>query len=78
MNNPRFLEPNCSANIKAVEPFRQLPKELVLPAAGLAIACRLAGPTVIAIRANNGKARKGIAESGGLPEFCIREVFFSR
>lgn len=42
VNNPRFLEPNYTANIKAVAPFRQLAKELGLPAAGLAIAWLLA------------------------------------
>ncbi len=42
VNNPRFLEPNYSANIKAVEPFRQLAKELGIPTAGLAIAWLLA------------------------------------
>jgi len=42
VNNPRFLEPNYSANINAVAPFRRLAKELGLPAAGLAIAWLLA------------------------------------
>ena len=42
VNNPRFLEPNYTANINAVVPFRQLAKELELPAAGLAIAWLLA------------------------------------
>jgi aryl-alcohol dehydrogenase-like predicted oxidoreductase len=50
VNNPRFLEPNYTANINAVEPFRQLAREMGLPAAGLAIAWLLAqGDHVIPI-----------------------------
>ena len=37
-NNPRFMEPNLSANIAATEPFRALAKSHGLSAAGLAIA----------------------------------------
>ena len=37
-NNPRFLEPNLSANIALTEPFRDFAKDLGLSAAGLAIA----------------------------------------
>jgi aryl-alcohol dehydrogenase-like predicted oxidoreductase len=50
MNNPRFLEPNYTANINAVKPFRQLASEMGLPTAGLAIAWLLAqGEHVIPI-----------------------------
>ncbi|MGC6516471.1 MAG: aldo/keto reductase [Candidatus Puniceispirillaceae bacterium] len=38
VNNPRFMEPNLSANIAATDPFRALAKSLDLSAAGLAIA----------------------------------------
>lgn len=37
-NNPRFMEPNLSANTKATDPFRALAKSHGLSAAGLAIA----------------------------------------
>ena len=48
--NPRFLEPNYSANLEAVKPFRALASDLDLPAAGLAIAWVLAqGDHVTAI-----------------------------
>ena len=40
-NNPRFMEPNLSANIALTEPFRAFAKELGLSAAGLAIAWAL-------------------------------------
>ena len=40
-NNPRFLEPNLSANIAITDPFRAFAKELGLSAAGLAIAWTL-------------------------------------
>lgn len=40
--NPRFLEPNYSANLEAVKPFRALASDMGLPAAGLAIAWVLA------------------------------------
>lgn len=50
VNNPRFMEPNYSANIKALVPFRELAEELGLSAAGLAIAWVLAqGDHVIPI-----------------------------
>ena len=38
VNNPRFMEPNLSANIAATEPFRAYARELGLSAAGLSIA----------------------------------------
>lgn len=38
VNNPRFMEPNLSANIAATQPFRAYAKSLGLSAAGLAIA----------------------------------------
>ena len=38
VNNPRFMEPNLSANIAATDPFRALAKSHGLSAAGLAIA----------------------------------------
>ncbi|MBR9844162.1 MAG: aldo/keto reductase [Rhodobacteraceae bacterium] len=48
--NPRFQEPNYSANIKATEGFRALAAEVGVPAAGLAIAWTLAkGEHVISI-----------------------------
>ncbi|MEX0283869.1 MAG: aldo/keto reductase [Paracoccaceae bacterium] len=37
-NNPRFMEPNYSANIAATDRFRALATEMGIPAAGLAIA----------------------------------------
>ena len=40
-NNPRFMEPNLSANIAITDPFRAFAKELGLSAAGLAIAWTL-------------------------------------
>ena len=40
-NNPRFMEPNLSANIKATAPFRALAADIGLTAAGLAIAWAL-------------------------------------
>lgn len=50
VNNPRFVQPNYSANIKAVQPFQVLAKELGISAAGLAIAWLLAqGEHVIPI-----------------------------
>ena len=50
INNPRFVEPNYTANINAVKPFRQLANEMGLPTAGLAIAWLLAqGEHVIPI-----------------------------
>ncbi|WP_299285552.1 aldo/keto reductase [uncultured Tateyamaria sp.] len=42
VNNPRFVEPNYSANIAATVPFRALAADMGLPAAGLAIAWLLA------------------------------------
>lgn len=48
--NPRFIEPNYSANIKATDPFRAYASELGVSAAALAIAWVLAqGEHVIAI-----------------------------
>lgn len=48
--NPRFQEPNYSANIKATDRFRGLAAEMDVPAAGLAIAWTLAkGEHVISI-----------------------------
>ena len=38
VNNPRFMEPNLSANIALTEPLRALAKDCGLAAAGLAIA----------------------------------------
>ena len=38
VNNPRFMEPNLSANVALTEPFRALAKDCGLTAAGLAIA----------------------------------------
>lgn len=38
VNNPRFMEPNLSANIAITEPFRGLAKSLGISTAGLAIA----------------------------------------
>lgn len=37
-SNPRFIEPNYSANIAGSDPFRALAAEMGVPAAGLAIA----------------------------------------
>lgn len=49
-NNPRFMAPNLSANLKLTEGFRALAAEMGLPAAGLAIAWLLAkSPAVIPI-----------------------------
>ncbi|MEM7214118.1 MAG: aldo/keto reductase [Pseudomonadota bacterium] len=49
-NNPRFMEPNYSANIAACEPFRALASEMGISAAGLALAWVLAqGEHVVAI-----------------------------
>ena len=49
-NNPRFMEPNYSANIAAVAPFQALAQQLGISAAGLAIAWVLAqGDHVIPI-----------------------------
>lgn len=42
VNNPRFMEPNYSANIAAIAPFQALAADLGLSAAGLAIAWVLA------------------------------------
>lgn len=50
VNNPRFMEPNYSANIAALAPFRALAAEMGLSTAGLAMAWVLAqGPHVLAI-----------------------------
>lgn len=49
-NNPRFMEPNYSANIAAVAPFQALAAQMGLSAAGLAMAWVLAqGDHVIPI-----------------------------
>jgi len=49
-NNPRFMEPNYSANITAVAPFQALAAEMGISTAGLAIAWVLAqGEHVIPI-----------------------------
>lgn len=49
-NNPRFMEPNYSANVSAVAPFRSLAADMGLSSAGLAIAWLLAqGEHVIPI-----------------------------
>lgn len=40
--NPRFLEPNYSANLALTQPFRDLAAEMGMPAASLAIAWTLA------------------------------------
>lgn len=49
-NNPRFIEPNYSANINAVKPFQRLASDLGMSTAGLAIAWLLAqGDHVIPI-----------------------------
>ncbi len=40
--NPRFMEPNYSANIAATDGFRRLAAEMGMPAAGLAVAWLLA------------------------------------
>lgn len=40
--NPRFMEPNYSANVAAGAPFRALAREMGIPAAGLATAWLLA------------------------------------
>lgn len=42
VNNPRFMQPNYDANIKALEPFRKLAADMELSTAGLAIAWVLA------------------------------------
>ena len=42
VNNPRFMEPNYSANIAAIAPFQALAADLGLSTAGLAIAWVLA------------------------------------
>lgn len=50
VNNPRFMEPNYSANIAAVAPFQALAAEMGISTAGLAIAWVLAqGDHVIPI-----------------------------
>lgn len=41
-DNPRFVEPNYSANIAATEAFRSLAADMGIPAAGLAIAWLIA------------------------------------
>lgn len=48
--NPRFMEPNLSENMRVTEGFRQLAAEMGIPAAGLAIAWLLArAPHVVPI-----------------------------
>ena len=48
--NPRFIEPNLSANIALTDPFRSLAAEAGLPAAALAIGWLLArGPHILPI-----------------------------
>ncbi len=42
VNNPRFMEPNYSANIAAVAPFQALAADMGMSAAGLAVAWVLA------------------------------------
>lgn len=50
VNNPRFMEPNYSANIAALAPFRALASDMGMSTAGLAIAWVLAqGEHVIPI-----------------------------
>lgn len=50
VNNPRFMEPNYSANIAAIAPFQALARDMGLSTAGLAIAWVLAqGPHVLPI-----------------------------
>jgi aryl-alcohol dehydrogenase-like predicted oxidoreductase len=41
-SNPRFIEPNYSANLRSIKPFQELAADMGLPAAGLAIAWVLA------------------------------------
>ena len=49
-NNPRFMEPNYTANIGAIKPFRELASDMGLSTAGLAIAWLMAqGEHVIPI-----------------------------
>lgn len=49
-DNPRFIEPNLSANLRATNAFRKLAAEMGIPAAGLANAWLLTrGPHVIPI-----------------------------
>lgn len=42
VKNPRFMQPNYAANIRATDAFRQLASDLGISAAGLAIAWLLA------------------------------------
>ncbi len=58
--NPRFMEPNFSANMAATGPFRALAAEMGLPAAGLAIAWTIAkGDYVIPIPGTSSPAHLG-------------------
>ena len=64
--NPRFIEPNYSANIAATDPFRAYAAELGLPAASLAIAWVLAqGNHVIAIPGTRSTAHFAELVTGG-------------
>lgn len=70
VNNPRFLEPNYSANIKATDHFRQLAKNFGISAAGLAIAWLLRrGEHVIPI-----PGTRSVAHFNELLEGATREL----
>lgn len=75
VNNPRFLEPNYTANITAVKPFRQLSSELGLSAAGLAIAWLLAqGDHVIPIPGTRSLSHFGQLLEGAARELSAEEL----
>ena len=70
VNNPRFLEPNYSANIKATDHFRQLAQTFGISAAGLAIAWLLRrGELVIPI-----PGTRSVAHFNELLEGATREL----
>jgi aryl-alcohol dehydrogenase-like predicted oxidoreductase len=75
LNNPRFLEPNYSANIQAVKPFRQLASDLGMSAAGLAIAWLLAqGEHVIPIPGTRSVAHFNELLQGATRELSREEL----
>jgi len=70
VKNPRFMEPNYSANIKATDAFRQLANEMGIAAAGLAIAWLLSrGEHVIPI-----PGTRSVAHFNQLVEGANREL----
>ena len=73
--NPRFMEPNYSANLKLLEPFRALAADMGLSAAGLAIAWVLAqGEHVVSIPGTRNTAHFNELADGAERKLTADEV----